>query len=107
MDTKALVKKLREVFIENNKGDRKFSLVWLSRLTYGGLYYSKKFALHVKTEHKIERLLPEISYVSSLIREKAHEEAGIILRYSVHGPEEEIEFDSEDYLVFEKEPELA
>lgn len=106
MDTKALVKKLHEVFTENNKGDKKYSQVWLSQLDYGGLYYSKNFALKLKADHKIERYSTEISFVSSLIREKAKEESKSILRIAVFGPDENAEPESDDYLVYEEETAL-
>ena len=70
---------------------------------YGGLYYSNDFALKLKAEHKIERYLTEIQYISALLREKATEEAKSILRVSVYGPEERAEPESDDYVVFEEE----
>ncbi len=104
MDKKALIKKLREIFTESNKGDRRYSIIWLSQLNYGGLYYSKDFALKLKAEHKIERYLTEIQYVFGLLREKAAEESKPILRVSIYGPNDNVEPESDDYLVFEAEP---
>lgn len=98
---KALINKLQETFEANNQGDKKYSRVWLSQLNYGGLYYSKDFALKLKAEHKIERLLTEISFVSSLIREKAAEESKSIMRISVYGPDEKAEPESDDYIIYE------
>ncbi len=103
MDAKALVKILHEVFAENNKGDKKYSQVWLSQLNYGGLYYSDDFALKLKAEQKIERYLNEVTFISSLLREKAQEESKSIMRVSVYGPDEKAEPESDDYIVYEGE----
>lgn len=103
MDKKALVKKLHEVFCESNKGERKYSQVWLSQLDYGGLYYSNDFALKLKTEHKIERYLTEITEVVKLLREKAKEESKDIVRVVVYGPHDKAECENDDYLVYDEE----
>jgi hypothetical protein len=103
MDTKALVKKLHDIFQGNNNGINKYSKVWLSHLNYGGLYYSKDFELKLKTEYKIDRYLKEIEEVSSLLQEKAREESKYILRISVYGSDEQAEPENDDYLVHEEE----
>lgn len=103
MDKKVLVKKLHDVFCESNKGEKKYSQVWLSQLDYGGLYYSNDFVLKLKTEHKIERHLTEISQVIKLLGEKAKEEAKSILRVVVYGPNDKAECESEDYLIYDGE----
>ncbi len=103
MDTKALVKKLHDVFCESNKGEKKYSQIWLSRLDYGGLYYSDDFVLYLKAEHQIERYVTEVKYIITLLSQKAKEELKSIMRVRIYGPDDKAECESDDYLVYNEE----
>ena len=48
-----LSKKLKDVFCNENKAEKKYATVWLSDVDFGGLYQTDKFVVNVKAEHKI------------------------------------------------------
>ena len=102
MDTKALVKKLREVFSEAFKDGRRYSHIWLSPLDYDGLYQSEDFVLKLRSENKIERYLTEITEVSNVLRKNFKEELKHIVSVVVYGPNEKAECEADDYLVYEE-----
>lgn len=102
MDKKILVKKLHDVFCESNKGEKKYSQVWLTQLDYGGLYYSDDYVLKLKAEHQIENLFTEITEVVKLLGQKAKEESKYITRVKIYGPNDSAEYQTDDYLVYEE-----
>lgn len=102
MDTKTLVKKLREAFSETLKEGRKYSQIWLSPLDYDGLYQSDDFVLKLRSEYKIERYLTEITAVSNVLRKNFKEELKQIVSVVVYGPNEKAECEADDYLVYEE-----
>ena len=69
MNKKILIKELKNLFIKVNKLEKKYSSVWLSEIDFGGLYYSDKFILNVKTEYHNEVITAEIRKLSALLRE--------------------------------------
>lgn len=107
MDTKALIRKLRDVFGKNDKGVKKYNQIWLSEIDFNGLYQSDKFTLNLKSKNKIERYLTELEFVSSLLRDKAKEELKYIMVVKVFGPDEKAEPESDDYIVYEEEAALS
>lgn len=80
MDTKTLIKKLKEIFAESNKGEKKYSQIWLSEIDLGGLYYSDKFVLRLKAAHTIKDFFNEILEIITMLNEKAKEESKFIPR---------------------------
>lgn len=104
MDPKALINKLHQIFFENyNKGEKRYSQIWLSEVDFGGLYHSNKFDLNLKAEHKIERYYTEIKDIITMLGQKAKEELKSIMSVRVYGPNDKVECESDDYLVYEKE----
>ena len=102
MDTKSLINKLREVFDESNKGDKRYSQIWLSEVDFGGLYHSDKFVLNLKAEHEIQRHFSEIKDIITMLGQKAKEELKSIWRVKVYQANEEIQIESQDLLVLEE-----
>ena len=84
MDTKALIKKLQEIFAESNKGEKKYSQIWLSEIDLGGLYYFDKFVLRLKAAHTIKDFFNETPEIITMLNEKAKEESKFIPRVAVY-----------------------
>src|SRR5215467_9829264 len=103
MDTKTLIKNLHALFCKENKGDRKYSKVWLSEVETGGLYNTGKYVLNVQAEHEIDNCNDEIRSVISLLNEKAKEELQLIQRVDVHHSGNRYYCQSGDLLIFEQE----
>lgn len=84
MDTKALIKKLQEVFAESNKGEKKYSQIWLSEIDLGGLYHSDGFVLRLKAAHTIKDFINETLEIIRMLDQKAKEESKYIQRVAVY-----------------------
>jgi hypothetical protein len=100
MDTKALIKKLNEIFCDLNRTEKKYSEVWLTDADFGGLYYSELYVLNIKAEHQIHSCSDEIGYIISLLDEKAKEELKLIWRVDVYNADEEIHCQSDEGLIY-------
>ena len=102
MDTKALVKKLQEVFAEVNKGEKKYSLIWLSEIDLGGLYHTDKLILRLKAAFTIKDFFEETRAIFEILKEKAKEEAKYIQRVSVYDINERAQPKYDDIIIYEE-----
>ncbi len=98
---------MHQVFSEKNKGEKKYSSIWLSEVDFGGLYHSDKFILNLKAEHQIERYFTEIKDIITILGQKAKEELKYIRQVRVYGPNDKAERESDDFLVYEEAPAFA
>ncbi|MGB8191486.1 MAG: hypothetical protein WCF67_06180 [Chitinophagaceae bacterium] len=102
MDRKTLIKKLRRIFSDSYKQDKKYGEVWLSYIDFGGLYFTDEFyVLNVKTETRIN-YTEVISSVLHMLDDKAKEELKRIWTVSVHQPNERAYCDTGDFMVYSK-----
>ena|ERR1019366_3209250 len=101
MDTKALVKKLNEIFCNLNREEKKYSEVWLTDADFGGLYYSGQYVLNIKAEHQIYSCTDEINDIITILGEQAKEELKNIWRVDVYNADEEIHC-SEGVMVYDQ-----
>jgi hypothetical protein len=101
MDTTTFVKKLKEIFIERNRGEKKYSQVWLSKIDLDGLYHSEDFVLKLKAAFTISDFSNETLEIIRLLNEKAKEEAKHIPRVSVYDVKESAHPDSDDIIIYE------
>lgn len=102
MDTKSLIRKLQEVFTEVNKGEKRYSKIWLSEIDLGGLYYSNKFILRLKAAFVIKDFLKETLEIVEMLDEKAKDEAKYIQRVSVYDINEKAEPKDDDIIIYEE-----
>jgi hypothetical protein len=103
MDRKALVKKLNSLFCALNKGDRKYTEVWLSDVDFGGWYHSDKYViLHVKAEHVIGRCFAEIKNIVQILHKNLSEEFQYIWRVAVYDASENIHCEGEEIIVYDE-----
>lgn len=102
MDTKAFIKKLQEIFSENNKGEKKYSQVWLSEIDLGGLYHSDSYVLRLKAAHTIKDFFSETLEIIKTLNEKAKEESKYISRVAVYDITEKAHPGSDDIIVYEE-----
>lgn len=102
MDTKVLVKKLKDVFSEINNGEKRYSKIWLSEIDLGGLYYSDKFILRLKAAHSIKDFFDETLEIIRMLKEKAEEELKYIQRVVVYDLDERAQPQVDDILVYEE-----
>jgi hypothetical protein len=100
MDTTTFVKKLKEIFIERNRGEKKYSQVWLSKIDLDGLYHSQDFVLRLKA-FTIKDFFNETLEIIRLLNEKAKEEAKHIPRVSVYDVKESAHPESDDIIIYE------
>jgi len=103
MDTKALIKKLQDLFAERNNGEKRYSKIWLSEIDLGGLYRSPGFVLRLKAAFTIKDFFEETLEIIRLIRDKANEESKYIPRVSVYDINEKAEPSDDDLLIYEEE----
>ena len=102
MDTKALVKKLQEIFTETNKGEKRYSKIWLSEIDLGGLYHSVNYVLRLKAAFSISDFYDETREIIRLLDEKAKEEAQYIPRVSVYDANEKVQPQFDDIIIYEE-----
>lgn len=74
MDKAVFIKKLRDIFFNLNKDEKKFSKVWLSDMDFGGLYHSGKYILNLKADHQINSYKTEAGFILDLLNEKLDKE---------------------------------
>lgn len=84
-DVEKFKSKLTEIFcVENNKRKR-YSEVWLSFDSFGGLAGIEGFALHVKAKHEIESCNKEMFYIGrELLKNLTNDEFNSILWIKVY-----------------------
>ena len=102
MDTKLLIKKLNEVFCNNNKTGKKYSEVWLSEVDLGGLYDNGKFVLCLKAEHEIDSCYDETTDILNLLNQQAKEELEYIWTVRVYNTQDQVHCESSDLKVFDE-----
>ena len=96
-----LKNKLKNIFCEENKANRKYSEIWLTDADFGGLYQSDKLVLNVKAEHYIESCNEEIKYIiTHLFKQLSKVDLAYIWRVDVYNSDEQIHCQSEDILVY-------
>lgn len=102
MDTKALIEKLQEIFSAVNRGEKKYTKIWLSEIDLGGLYYSNKFILRLKAAFAIKDFIKETLEIVELLNEKAKDQAKFIQRVSVYDVNEKAQPSYEDIIIYEE-----
>lgn len=100
MDTKALIKKLKEVFSE--RGEKKYSQIWLSEIDLGGLYHTDSYILRLKAAYTVKDFFNETLEIIKTLNEKAKEEAKYISRVSVYDITETAHPESDDIIIYEE-----
>jgi len=70
MDKAVFINELRNIFLELNQKEKRYSKVWLGEPDFGGLYYSGKYVLNLKMAHQIDRYKPELRFIHDLLDEK-------------------------------------
>ncbi|MGI8637459.1 MAG: hypothetical protein ACR2KZ_18845 [Segetibacter sp.] len=107
MDTKALVKKLQEIFAEINKGEKKYSKIWLSEIDLGGLYHAVNYVLRLKAVYTIHDVYDETLQIIKLLNEKAKDESKFIPRVSIYDINEKAQPQYDDIIIYEEAPAFA
>jgi serine phosphatase RsbU (regulator of sigma subunit) len=102
MDTKLLIKKLNEVFCNNNKTGKKYAEVWLTEVDLGGLYDNGKFVLCLKAEHEIGSCYDETEEIINLLSKEAPKELDYIWRVVIYDIDDEIHCESYELKVFDE-----
>ena len=104
MDKAVFIKELRDIFADLNKKDKRYSKVWLGDEDFGGLYYSGKYVLYLKAEHKLGRYKSEVSYLLDLLDKKlGKEKAAYISSLKVYDENEQVHIDRDDITLYNDE----
>ena len=74
MDKAVFIKELKELFIKINKQNKKYSKVWLSDANFGGLYYTGKYILNIKSENHLDVLFPETLSIATFLHDTLDKE---------------------------------
>jgi hypothetical protein len=104
MDKAVFVKKLRNLFLNLNNNDKRYSKVWLSDADFGGLYHSGKYILKLKAEHQIDSYRSEIIYIFDLLDKTLDkEESSYIFNLEVFYENEYASPDRDDIIIYNDE----
>jgi hypothetical protein len=104
MDKQVFIDKLKGIFCDSYKQDKKYSKVWLTDADFGGLYNSGSFVLNIKAEHHIEECNLEIRHVLKMLAEGiTKEEFQYIRSVAVYNTEDEVHCESDDIILYSEE----
>lgn len=104
MDKAVFIKELREIFLDINQKNKRYSKVWLSDMDYGGLYPSGTYILNATAEPHIDEYSPEIWYLIDLLTEKlGSQKASYINRVAVYLENDEAYPSKHDIIIYNDE----
>ena len=70
MDRTVFIEKLKNMFIDVNKQDKRYAKVWLSEPEFAQFIPSIRYVLNVKTKNKINDTYPELDYIFDMLKNK-------------------------------------
>jgi hypothetical protein len=104
MDKAVFIKELRDLFSNLNKKEHRYSIVWLSDETNGGLYRSGKYALRVKMARHLVEFSPEIKFILHFLSNNLNpEKLSYIFNLDVYNDNEDVSPDRGDITLYTDE----
>ena len=102
MDKTIFIKNLKILFGDAAKTENKYTKVWLSQATYGGLYYSDNYIVKAILEKPILRYGVEIDFLNDLLFKYLEPKYNKnIDRVAVYNIDENDSVDRDDIVLFE------
>lgn len=96
-----LSKNLKDIFCAENQRQKKYSKVWLTEESFGGLYGSEKYVVNVKADHNIDSCNDEIKFIiKDLFKSLPKDEFSMIWRVIVYNSSDEIHCESDDIVIY-------
>lgn len=104
MDKTTFIKEIKNIFLDINAKEKKYSRVWLSEANFGGLYRSGKYQVNVKPWHNSDNI-DEGRNLIYMLHEKIDVETRRKYYYmaQIHNENEEIYTEPGDIVLINEE----
>ena len=96
----AFINKVKAVFEKLNKIDKKYAMVWLTKVDYGGLIFADDVVVNVQMANHINAYSPEIDELVNLLAENLDDETNLqISHVKVYNDDDKVWIGRDDIIL--------